>query len=162
MQHLLRLYIEALTGREVDVAPLAAVPDESRIGDGRTIHLPSLINEFVDEALDFRLYKVLAAHAAGQIEFGTHDRGTESLFAAFQAIKTAHAPENVDALDAFAIADEQLVTQTERDSSEIEKPEELDYREVLRLFPQVQLARRIFGTLENGRIDRRLRKKYGD
>src|SRR5947199_384317 len=34
VQHLLRLYVEALTGREVDIAPLAAVPDESRIGDG--------------------------------------------------------------------------------------------------------------------------------
>jgi hypothetical protein len=43
VQHLLRLYVEALTGREVDVAPLAAVPSESRIGDGRTIHLPSLV-----------------------------------------------------------------------------------------------------------------------
>ena len=55
---LLRLYVEALTGREVDIAPLAAVPDEVRIGDGRTIQLPSLVNEFGDEDLDFRLYKV--------------------------------------------------------------------------------------------------------
>jgi hypothetical protein len=31
---------------------------------------------------------------------------------------------------------------------------------VLRQFPLPQLARRIFGTLENGRIDRRLRNKY--
>jgi hypothetical protein len=70
VQHLLKLYVEALTGREVEVAPLAAVPDEARIGDGRTIHLPSVVNEFGDDELDFRLYKVLAAHAAGQIEFG--------------------------------------------------------------------------------------------
>src|SRR5688572_6330282 len=73
IQHLLRLYVEALTGREVEVAPLAAVPDEARIGDGRTIHLPSVVNEFGDDELDFRLYKVLAAHAAGQIEFGTYE-----------------------------------------------------------------------------------------
>ncbi len=65
VQHLLRLYIEALTGREVEVAPLAAVPDEARIGDGHTIHLPSLVNEFGEDELDFRLYKVLAAHARG-------------------------------------------------------------------------------------------------
>jgi len=44
---------------------VAAVPLESRIGDGRTIHLPSLVAEFGDDELDFRLYKVLAAHAAG-------------------------------------------------------------------------------------------------
>ncbi|HYH87236.1 MAG TPA: hypothetical protein VEX60_17420, partial [Pyrinomonadaceae bacterium] len=68
----LRLYVEALTGRAVEVAAIAAVPDEQRIGDGRTIHLPANVSEFDSEELDFRLYKVLAAHAAGQIEFGTH------------------------------------------------------------------------------------------
>ena len=31
---------------------------------------------------------------------------------------------------------------------------------MLRLFPDPQLARRVFGTLENGRIDVRLRHKY--
>ena len=65
VQLLLRLYVEGLTGRTVEIAPLAAVPVESRIGDGRTIHLPSVVTEFGDEELDFRLYKVLAAHAAG-------------------------------------------------------------------------------------------------
>ncbi len=82
----LRLYVEALTGRAVEVAPLAAVPDEARIGDGRTIHLPSSVNEFGGDELDFRLYKVLAAHAAGQIEFGTHERETADLRAAFESI----------------------------------------------------------------------------
>src|SRR6185369_825216 len=37
---------------------------------------------------------------------------------------------------------------------------EITYRDVLRLFPLPQLARRVFGTLENGRIDRRLRRTY--
>ena len=39
-------------------------------------------------------------------------------------------------------------------------PTDVDYRRVLQLFPDKQLASRIFGTLENCRIDRRLRKKY--
>jgi hypothetical protein len=160
VQHLLRLYVEALTGREVEVAPLAAVPDEARIGDGRTIHLPSLVNEFGDDDLDFKLYKVLAAHAAGQIEFGTYERGGK-LSVIRQILSENYS--NTDARDAFAISDEQLYTtppttpaQTERDF--IDK--ELDYRDVLRVFPLPQLARRIFGTLENGRIDRRLRHAY--
>ena len=157
IQHLLRLYVEALTAREVEIAPLAAVPDEARIDDGRTIHLPSLVNEFGDEDLDFRLYKVLAAHAAGQIEFGTYERGG-ILQVAHAAIAERFSKENVDALDAFAIADELLHT----DHKEEHKAEigEVGYREVLRLFPQPQLARRVFGTLENGRIDRRLRRTY--
>jgi len=160
IQHLLRLYVEALTGREVDIAPLAAVPDEARIDDGRTIHLPSLVNEFGDEDLDFRLYKVLAAHAAGQIEFGTYARG-DMLGAARSAIAARYSDENVDALDAFSLADE--IVQLRKDQEEapqITPSDDIGYRDVLRMFPMPQLARRVFGTLENGRIDRRLRRTY--
>ena len=160
IQHLLRLYVEALTGREVEIAPLAAVPDEARIDDGRTIHLPSLVNEFGDEDLDFRLYKVLAAHAAGQIEFGTYERGG-MLRAAYSAIVARYAEENVDALDAFSLADEIILMGQEEAQKETKTaPEDVGYREVLKVFPQPQLARRVFGTLENGRIDRRLRQAY--
>ena len=91
VQHLLRLYVEGLTGRAVEIAPLAAVPVESRIGDGRTIHLPSLVTEFGDDDLDFRLYKVLAAHAAGQIEFGTYERDTTALSAAYSTIAESYS-----------------------------------------------------------------------
>ena len=163
VQHLLRLYVEALTGREVDIAPLAAVPDEARIDDGRTIHLPSLVNEFGDEELDFRLYKVLAAHAAGQIEFGTYARGG-MLPAARAAIAARFSEENVDARDAFAIADEIVQLRDDQtgtgESPQIVPQEDIGYRDVLKVFPLPQLARRVFGTLENGRIDRRLRRTY--
>src|SRR5215217_4942993 len=147
IQHLLRLYIEALTGREVDIAPLAAVPDEARIDDGRTIHLPSLVNEFGDEDLDFRLYKVIAAHAAGQIEFGTYERGG-MLRVAHSAIAAKYSKENVDALDAFAIADEIVQLRREEESGEETQKstkalEEIGYREVLKTFPMPQLARRV-------------------
>ena len=152
VQHLLRLYVEALPGREVDIIPLAAVPDESRIGDGRTIHLPSLVNEFGDDDLDFRLYKVLAAHGAGQIEFGTYDHGG-SLAAAYRAISDAYDPKNLNALDAFALGDE-MVDPLNQETTQTTLPSEtIGYQQILRLFPMPQLARRVFGTLENGRID---------
>ncbi|HEX6626115.1 MAG TPA: VWA domain-containing protein [Pyrinomonadaceae bacterium] len=168
----LRFYVEALTGRAVEVAPLAAVPDEQRIGDGRTIHLPSTVAEFGDEALDFRLYKVLAAHAAGQIEFGTRARDTAELRAAYTSLADLYAPENVDALDAFALdgyinepGKGERALSAEEEAREALKtqralPADGDFRAALALFPQQGLASRIFGTLENGRIDRRLRHTY--
>ncbi len=160
IQHLLRLYVEALTGREVEIAPLAAVPDEARIDDGRTIHLPSLVNEFGDEELDFRLYKVLAAHAAGQIEFGTYERGGK-LRLAHSAIAEKYSEENVEARDAFSIADEIVqLRQDGHEKAQEDTKEDVGYREVLKVFPMPQLARRVFGTLENGRIDRQLRRAY--
>ena len=42
IQGVLRIYVEGLTGKEVEVAPLSAMPQESRIGDGKTIYLPSI------------------------------------------------------------------------------------------------------------------------
>ncbi|MGH9874990.1 MAG: hypothetical protein ACRD9S_21250, partial [Pyrinomonadaceae bacterium] len=170
VRHLLILYIEGLTGQEVEISPLAAVPLESRISDGRTIHLPSLVAEFADDELDFRLYKVLAAHAAGQIEFGTYEQGTALLQSAYAALSEIYNPANADAHAAFSVPDE-MVGQTflsvpDPADSDGEKRTDrnvcptIDYRGALKLFPHPQLARRIFGTLENGRIDRRLRWKY--
>jgi nitric oxide reductase NorD protein len=161
VQHLLCLYIEGLTGHAVEIAPLAAVPVESRIGDGRTIHLPTVVAEFGDEELDFRLYKVLAAHAAGQIEFGTYARGAHDLRAAYAALADLYDPQNQNARDAFSL--DGYVAQV--DNLRLAGPSEpqvnnLRYSDVLNLFPVPALARRIFGTLENGRIDRRLRRAY--
>src|ERR1051325_7029461 len=172
VQHTLRLYVEGLTGHAVEIAPLAAVPDEARIGDGRTIHLPSTVAEFGDDERDFRLYKVLAAHAAGQIEFGTHEREAADLRAAYSSIAELYAPENVDARDAFALdgyinelakSEAALAPEEEARRAALARrqlPPGSDYRAVLSLFPHAGLARRIFGTLENGRIDRRLRYIY--
>jgi hypothetical protein len=163
---LLRLYIEALTGRAVEIAALAAVPLETRISDGRTIHLPALVSEFGDEELDFRLYKVLAAHSAGQIEFGTYARDTNELRAAFASLGELYDPARQDERDAFAIAPDQLAQTLPTPLGEglgargPSPASDLGYRQVLNLFPIPALARRIFGTLENGRIDRRLRQTY--
>ncbi len=172
VQSLLCLYIEALTGHAVEIAPLAAVTHEARINDGRVIHLPSHVAEFDDEQLDFRLYKVLAAHAAGQIEFGTHERDSSALRAAYSSIAEAYAEENTDARDAFAL--DGYINELEKGERALSPEEEArlaaaarrelpidsDYRAVLSLFPLRGLAHKIFGTLENGRIDRRLRHAY--
>ena len=173
VRHLLLLYIEGLTGHEVEISALAAVPVESRIGDGRTIHLPAAVAEFADDDLDFRLYKVLAAHAAGQIEFGTYEQNTPALQAAYATLAETYTPENADARVAFSLPDEMVaVGQTFLSVPESGQsaptagtgrnacPTNVDYRRALQLFPHPQLARRIFGTLENSRIDRRLRLKY--
>ncbi|CAN5726484.1 hypothetical protein BH18ACI4_BH18ACI4_14630 [soil metagenome] len=170
IQHLLRLYVEGLTGQEVDLAPIAAVPIETRIEDGRTIHLPAVVAEFGDDDLDFRLFKALAAHAAGQIEFATQECDTVGLRAAYSAIAKTYDPANVDARDAFALdgyihlqKSEAAVSPAEEAHTglaEQELPLNSNYRAVLELFPYPQLARRIFGTLENGRIDARLRRQY--
>ena len=171
----LRLYVEALTNRQVEVQPLASAPaadGEAPIDDGRTLHLPATVAEFEDDDLNFRLYKVLAAHAAGQIEFGTHARGTIELRAAYGSLAELYAEDAIGALDAFSLSGyiedvrsgERALPIDEERRLAVEKrkriPADVDFRRALLLFPETGLARRIFGTLENARIDRRLRHTY--
>ena len=172
VRNTLRLYIEGLTGRSVEIQPLNAVPAESRINDGRTVYLPQQVVEFGDETEDFRLYKVLAAHAAGQIEFATHEMETDGLRDAYRSLSVFYALAGEDDRDAFA-AGGHIFDQAKSEaalmpaeqakllaSQEKTLPANGDYRHVLELFPDISLAARIFGTLENGRIDRRLRHAY--
>ena len=171
IQSVLRMYVEALTGKEIEVEPLSAMPQESRIGDGKTIYLPSSVAEFDDDEMDFRLYKVLAAHGAGQIEFGTFERDTTGLKAAFTELSELYSA-TADQLDAFSLAgyiedvqkgeraltDDEILAEANRRERHL--PEDSDYRNVLKAFPEPRIARKIFGTMENARIDNRLRQTY--
>lgn len=136
VQHTLQLYVEGLTGKQLSIASLEEIPEESTIGDGSTVYLPNVVSEFDDADENFRFFKVLAAHGAGQIEFGTYARGTDSVRAAYAELR-----------DRLAKRRKRL-------------PAEPGYADVIALFPNPALARRIFTTLENGRIDARLRAAY--
>ena len=154
IQAVLRMYVEALTGKEIEIAPLSAMPQESRIGDGKTIYLPTSVAEFDDDELDFKLYKVLAAHGAGQIEFGTFDRDTREMKAVFAELSELYSATS-DEIDAFAKDVQREVKQRHKNL-----PKDSDYKVVLTAFPEPRLARKIFGTMENARIDNRLRQTY--
>jgi len=171
IQTILRIYVEGLTGKEVEIAPLSAMPQESRIGDGKTIYLPSNVNEFDSDEMDFRLYKVLAAHGAGQIEFGTFEKDSKNLKAAFAELNELYAA-TADETDAFSLAGyiedvqkgEKALSEAEI-KTELKKrlkklPKDSDYRAVLQVFPEPRLAKKIFGTMENARIDAALRRTY--
>jgi hypothetical protein len=139
----LRLYVEALTGKEMRIATVQEVPTETSIGDGSTIFLPSVVAHFEDADDNFRLYKVLAAHAAGQIEFGTYERSSDALRGAFLETDARYR-------DARPI----------RRGANAPMPRDLGHEAVVALFPDPSLAKRLFSTIENGRIDARLRESY--
>ncbi len=168
IQTVLRMYIEALTGKEIEVAQISAGGQESRIGDGKTIYLPAAVAEFDDDEMDFRLYKVLAAHGAGQIEFGTFEQDTSGLKAVFADLIDLYSA-TADQLDAFSLAgyiedvqkgEKALPEGVEEKRRSPKLPKNSDYRAVLTAFPEPRLARKIFATMENARIDNRLRHTY--
>lgn len=137
----LRLYIEALTGKELIIKPISDSTHEFKIGDGRTILLPSAITEFEDETSNFKLYKALAAHAAGQVEFGTYSNDKNLLEAAQTEIS--------------------IEFQNRPKKSNLPKvASTIGFLTILELFPDGNLARHLFTSLENGRIDCKLRQTY--
>jgi hypothetical protein len=79
------------------------------------------------------------------------------LAAAYSSLFARFNPADPDARDAFSLNG---YIAPRESSTEVSCPSGADYRTALSLFPNSQLARRIFGTLENGRIDRRMRQKY--
>ncbi|HZM91638.1 MAG TPA: VWA domain-containing protein [Blastocatellia bacterium] len=143
--HTLRLYVEGLTGRSLHIASLASIPDEAKIGDGNTIFLPSVVAEFEDERENFRLFKVLAAHGAGQIEFLTFAADAPETMAAMAEIRSAFKHRRKDTTASLA---------------ETPVSDRTDFVRVLAEFPNPDLATRLFTTIENGRIDFLLRTVY--
>ncbi|MBI3950033.1 MAG: VWA domain-containing protein [Acidobacteria bacterium] len=147
VMHTLRLYMEGLAGQELSVKPLSAfnlshLPDEMRLGDGKAIHLPSLISEFEDEPSNFRLYKALAAHAAGQIEFGTYATDTPELRSVLERVQAD-----------FVTVESQGIEPKSQSGP-------VTFVTVISHFPHLEFVARLFTVLENGRIDSRLRQTY--
>ena len=145
--HTLRLYVEGLTGRSLHIASLASIPDEVKIGDGNTIYLPSVVAEFENEKENFRLFKVVAAHAAGQIEFQTYSQDGPEMLAAMAEVRAVfrHRFEADDFRSKVNLDD---------------SVEGVNFLKVLAEFPNTDLALRLFTTVENGRIDFLLRQVY--
>lgn len=143
----LRLYIEGLAGQEIMVKPspgfaLARLPDELRLHEATTVYLPSLISEFEDEASNFRIYKALAAHMAGHIEFGTYASDTPQLQSVLARIQADGLPQRM------------APTAAQSETAPI------NFATVLSQFPDREWATRVFTTLEMARIHRQLRRVY--
>jgi nitric oxide reductase NorD protein len=151
VSHTLRLYVEGLTGRSLHVASLASIPDEAKIGDGSTIYLPSVVAEFEGERENFRLFKVLAAHAAGQVEFMTFAQDAPGIVAAIDEIRSTFNQRSEDGVSTGRRSSSTTLT---------EGTAGVGFLFALGEFPDSDLATRLFTTIENGRIDFLLRRVY--
>jgi len=137
VSRVLMSYVRMLTGKALPITPRPMKYDALEPDTGESIGLPELINGLRDNEERFHLYKALAAQAAGQIEFGTYETGTEELRALGLELQR-HFPRLTPA---------QLNGNT-------------DWLTLVTLFPLTTLARRLFTILENARVERQLRLRY--
>jgi nitric oxide reductase NorD protein len=132
-------YIEGLTGRPFAIAASREIPPLTRIDEPTRIQLPESCRLFETPDDNFRLYKVLAARAAGFLEFGG---GDEEIQPAMERLK-----ESLEKEFQFRMQGNRVkITGAPR--------------RLLKLFPQHVLAERIFEIMEELRIECRLRSRY--
>src|SRR5262249_431736 len=97
---------------------------------------------------------VLAAHGAGQIEFGTYLEDQPGTLAALVEAQGAFAHRHKNGAEKKPGNKPASKTRAKRNGQPV------GFARVLAEFPTYDLALRLFTTIENGRIDHLLRRKY--
>lgn len=130
-------YVQMLTGKDVPIVPRPQKYDVLEPDTEDSIGLPPTINEQCDAEQRFRIYKTLAAQRAGQIEFGTFEKGTERLQKLGETLLQKYPRFPAARLNG-----------------------KTDWHTLVTLFPLTTLARRLFTILENARVEYLLKQKY--
>jgi nitric oxide reductase NorD protein len=146
----LKLFAEALCGRIVKIASIEALPEElrgpgrirtdrkpTRLPDGQvaeetTIYLPARLKESPERETNFAWYKVMTAHEAGHLEFGTYAVTTNVLESLLPIVEAAYGKRHP-----------------------ITRPDEF-----FTLFPNPALAKFLWMIVEDTRVDYLLRHEY--
>lgn len=134
----IRHYIEGLTGEPFTITSTKEISPLTAIADKKTIQLPAIVKSFGSRLENFRLFKVLAARAAGQLEFGTYDQDTDEL----RCLK------------------QELETEFRFKGGRKAPPGPAMAKQLLSIFPQNNLAGRLFAIFEEARIESRLCQSY--
>jgi hypothetical protein len=139
----LKLYCTAAGGRAVGVKSTAEAPGKLvrhghhlPLTDGETVYLPECLNTHSSRRGNFDEYKILAAHQAGYIEFGTFE------------------------LDIDVLLDHSAFAAFAKPTDHDQKPVVSHYEIFFGLFEDRRLARDIFFAVEDGRVDFLLRERY--
>ncbi|GCC11267.1 von Willebrand factor type A domain protein [archaeon] len=129
VSRILETYIIALSGDTIKIQP-----ESISYTDTRTLFLPFEISNFNDNDLNFKFYKVIAAHKYGQMRYRSLD------------LKLSRMKDLVEDMESRY----SRATSYEREGLE----------NFINLFPESRLALDIFNIIENARVERNLRKEF--
>ena len=148
----LRLYCKALTGTNVSIHPVSYLAEKG-IGwvsenrpstEGTTVFLPEFVEEFVERAENFSVYKVFATHQAAHLEFG-------SFFFRFARAGALIEARRQD------VERQRLETGAQQAR---ERGHLTDMERFFDLFDDRQVASDLFAIAEDTRIDTLVRREY--
>jgi len=134
----LSAYIQMLIGKDVPIVEKDFDYDlHEPAEDGAAIQLPPQVSGLQSDQDCFSYYKAMTALEAGYLEFGSYEHGTEQLLGLRSNLTNRFPGQTLAVSDTL-----------------------IDARTLLSLFPQEDLARRLFAVVENARIEHRLRQCY--
>ncbi len=151
IQNMIRMYCQALCGQPLDIKSTRQLVDK-KIGwfheelpatENNTIYLPSAINRETSKDANFSLYKVMATHQTGHIEFGSFDfefQKASSLFDDFR-VEAANLQKTVPIKPS---------NEADSDSNVRFKTNMASFFD---LFSDAALAHDVFTIVEGSRID---------
>ncbi|MEX5217176.1 MAG: VWA domain-containing protein [Nitrospira sp.] len=132
------LFAQALCGRPVRVHALSEGEEQhprAAVGaEGLIIYLPSIVRRYATYEENARLYRVMAAHEAGHVEFGTYD------------------------VPLSRLAD--LVTELQAVGNEAVGGRPKTLAGLFALYPQPGLIRDLWTILEDARVEYLLQREY--
>jgi len=165
----LKLFAQGLCGTDVAIRAIVdlSAPDQPKPGqaeplkkparatvsaDGRTIALPALLRHYATREENIRLYRVMTAHEAGHLEFGTYSLSLERLADLTETVRLRYGPSpHPSPLRGEGKGEGRLPERT----IEVRTLEDL-----FRLYPQSGLIRDLWTVLEDARVEYRLQEEY--
>jgi len=150
----LRLYCKALTGVNVSIHPVTDlkekgigwVSEERPSTEGTTVYLPEFVEEHLDKAQNFAVYKVYSTHQAAHLEFGSF------LFRFRRRGRVLPRKRHLV---------ERERRRRQRESGQRRRRAPLtDMERFFDLFDDRQLASDLFTIVEDARIDSLVRREY--
>ena len=137
-ERLLSLFAEGISGRYFHLRALSALKGEFRpqtpTTDGRTLFLPDLVEEFSEPRQNLGFYKVAIMHQLGFFEFETWSFALAEARRRLPGLPSREPPR------------------WRAEPGELER--------FFACFDEERLLRRLFGVLEDHRVDRRLARAY--
>ena len=125
----MEIYINALSGDQ-----LAVQEDVTTYTDTRAVFLPRKVEEFENNELNFKVYKVIAAHRYAQKRYRSLEPNLTRI--------------------------EDVVNEIQQKYGRSLSQEREGLENFIYLFPEEQLALDIFSIVENARVERNLRREF--
>lgn len=162
----MRLYCRALSGAPVEILSskdlvnkgIGWVSESQASTEGTKVFLPPIVDQYSSKDENFGWFKVVSTHQVAHLEFGSFDFLFDEPSRRFKDLRPSlETPDVVE--KAVATLQERLDGE-EADATSAERGYLTDMGRFFHLFNDRRLALDIFTTLEDGRLDYRVKAEY--